>query len=870
MKLPLTIYQLYSWAVAADPSEILLTRTFCSGVSLLCYPTKYSASDEATISAQVLASMQSNALQLARLALSSPGTGSTMSSLLATSWAAQCALWQLKFLPDDPQRSMILPRLAESMTKKLVEQESSPSAEIQWIYLRALEQQSNHSDMLERLNQLLMDATAASHPTEFGVALTPNQILLEKAKVLCKLDQFEAASDIYEKLISRSPDDFSCWMQHLDCSFKSTGTIERTKTLVAEILDEQKDSKYPLRGPNLVKVELQARQLRTQGESDSGSAGLADAIKSYSETFASRVVCCFSDLENYLDLLSSHEATSNDHLVSLLDWIESCRIQNNFDKADTDSIRQNKLRAFICCCKMTHKLQSRTHDMDRNYLPPLDDLLEQWKFSLEFNKPAEGNETQKEIRPDDELLLVIVQQVLQAESCSPKSLVTAAALLEMAIKCSPYNSYLKICCIGIYHRLGATSRSWELFQGVGLKHIQLDSCTYVILPMLMSGGLFNEAIDACNAMIRFQAGTARETGDYAGRAMENGTLSKGNEFIEFQREKMNNSLTMLQAKAFILDAAPLLANPVSRKKFDEDPVLEGGLGTIQGIVGGESDVERATRMIPEVYNPNAALQVVSWADRNDAPDSSTQDNRDLSILSYETLVQGGVESKDDILKASRLCGHTHSLLILATLCIEATKAPKKGKLVKTSPELEKRTLGLLDMCDKCLAVAQNRFAGEGKLYDLRKSLVGITTDLCRTLALLVAGLPTRDREDTLDTREKAIVESLELVSGKVEPLSASLTAATIHDMFQILAHELVALFAIFRKLADVLSTFGWGKRKRKTKACAEAMAVLASHLEVTVTTLLSTLDRYDPFLVYRFYSSTVPSHLNLIVFLLFC
>jgi N-terminal acetyltransferase B complex non-catalytic subunit len=845
LKLPLTTYQIYSWAISADPNELLLTRTFCLGVALLCCPTKYSSDDQVSIRTHVLAHMQAIALQLARLSLSS-GSGSKMSSLLATSWAAQCALWQLQFLPPDPQRSMILPRLAESMTKRLVEQETSPSAEIQWIYLRALEQQSNFSDMLERLSQLSTEETGTSHPTEFGVALTPNQILSEKARILCALDKFEAAGDIYETLISKSPDDFSCWMHHLECSMKSAGTLERTEKLVEKILETQTETKYPLRGPHLVKIELKARLLNSGGGdniSDSLLDGLAKAIQGYTQMFAARATCCFSDVEKYLTLLRDSGGSSSNMVISLLEWTNAFRLENKFEKSDSDGVRQSKLRAFICSCKITHKLLSKCQESQIIHMPSLQELLEQWKLSLEFNRPAEGDDTQKEIRPDDELLLVIVQQLLRMKSCDPESLVTAATLLEMGMKYSPYNSYLKICAIQVYHGLGAPSRSWELFHAVGLKHIQLDSCTYVILPLLISGGLFNEAIDVCNAMIRFQAGTVRETGDYAGRAMENGTLSKAHEFLRFQQLKMNNSLTMLQAKALILDSAPLLAHPVPRKKLDEDPVLEGGLGIIQGIVGGGSDLERATRMTCEVFNPSAALQIVSWADNGGSLD--VEDNRDLSILSYENLQPvAEFETKEEILQASLCCGHTHSLLIRATFFMELMKPPKKGKLVNPTPELEKRATGLLDSCEKCSAAFGDYLSGDEGLCALRKSLQSTMIDLSRTLVMLVSGIPDGTASETLEDREKNVEKNLQNLTSKLENVGASLAAATVQDTFRILAHDLVSLFAIFRKVADALSTFGWGKRKRKTKVCAGVMAELASRLAEIVSGLLSTLDRY--------------------------
>jgi N-terminal acetyltransferase B complex non-catalytic subunit len=443
------------------------------------------------------------------------------------------------------------------------------------------------------------------------------------------------------------------------------------------------------------------------------------------------------------------------------------------------------------------------------------------------------------------LILLSVQQLLYQESSSTEALATGAVLLETAINHSPHNAYLQIAAIDVYYHLNAMSRSWELFQAIGLKHIQLDSCTYTILPLLMAGGLYNETIEVCNALLRFQAGAARDCSEFAGRAMEAGTLSKANEFLVFQRDKMNKSVAVLQAKGLILDSAALLANVVPRKKHDDDPMLEGRLGIYQGIVGGDADMGRATQMVVEAHNPYAALTLVSWADSDGSIDDGKDmaDNRDLSILSQQTLYQSKVESKQDIVQDALRRGHIHGLLIRSALCVDATKGPKKGKIVKSSDELEKRTSSLLDCVKACTEFVEKHTLAEGSGGECCKALMRATMALCRTLTMASAGLPTLEN-DSLEEREKFAAELLQSqVTDQLKQAKEHLTVSSVKDVCFLLPNYVVPLFALFRMCSNTLTLFGWGKRKRTTKICAGAMADLALAFAGIVQQLQSCVER---------------------------
>jgi N-terminal acetyltransferase B complex non-catalytic subunit len=916
LKLPLTAYQLYAWALSADPAnEAILTKTFSLGLNVLACPSKFGPAQQNNLSTHVLANLQAIALQYARLVVQGGG-GRGFAFMLTTAWAAQTALWQLQWLPnDDPQRSAILPRLAESMAKRLLGDDSDndeepQSAEIQLLALRTLEYQSKWSDMLQVLAKSSdysedgnADETAASQ-SEFGIAMTRHQVLKEKARILQQLEQFDAAQTVYEILLQTNPDDWSCWKGHLECGVQANGEEgkSRTERLVASTIAKQEEAemKYPLRAPHLMKVELVAhsiRQTETQETTKESIQALVDAIHAYAELFARRASCAFSDLEGYLELLLLEKtaiACKVEIIESLLEFAEKMRLSQTFkfEQEDNNKERQSKLRAYIFAARMTHKFLSKHADLQNRWMPNWNELVTEWQTSLTMSSSNEGEEasiifmwclrwicccrlitltaprafvsvciwsiiyflcfvllclqSQKETRPGDELLLLAVQQLLYCNNNNNDALVTAAVLLETAIDHSPHNAYLKFAAIDVYFQLDAMSRSWEFFQSIGIKHIQLDSCTFAIIPLLLSGGLYNETIVVCNALLRFQASTARDCGDYAGRAMEAGTLSKANEILVFQRERMNKSLTLLQAKGLILDSAALFAEGVPRKKLDEDPIHHGGLGTHQGIVGGESDFDRATQMVTEAHNPYAALSLVPWADQVGSVEEEWSDNRDFSMLSYQILYQTKRETKQEIVNDSLRRGHVHGLLIRASLVVEATKGPKKGKTVKSSDELSKRTTSLLECIETMSDFVEHNLSGTEAL--LMKTIL----DLSRILARFSAGLPTIEEEnDTLEQREQHgadmmdqqatpnLQKAREQVSSSSSSSSSTMNVTTVCSL---LSNYMVPLVAVFRMCATTFDKFGLGKRKLKTKRIAGSMANFASELAGITKIMLHSVE----------------------------
>jgi tetratricopeptide (TPR) repeat protein len=329
--------------------------------------------------------------------------------MLATAWAAQSALWQLEWLPDDDKRKILLPRLAESMARRVVQQEDArgpSSAEIRLLCLRTLEVQSKWEDMLQLLEDIpntdpeqLKDGSSSIVSSEFGVPLTQHQIQVEKANILRKLHRSENARLIYETLLNDSPDDWSCWKGHLESAIFED-KIDLTRDLVTTVLKEREGSRIQLRGPHLMSVEIATENARRKTSKDA-LREVGSTIQKYAEIFAYCAACTFSDLEHYVNmLLRTDEEAAREVIVSLLEFADALRQKNKSspttEGGSADGLRnkerQSKLRAYIFAVKLTHKLVSSRKELADRFLPDWTELVAEWRSTLSLSSSNEGEE----------------------------------------------------------------------------------------------------------------------------------------------------------------------------------------------------------------------------------------------------------------------------------------------------------------------------------------------------------------------------------------------------------------------------------------------------------------------------------------------
>lgn len=397
---------MYCWAASRYESGLLLRKAFLYGIGVVVAP------QYGSISERILANMQALAMKSASI-IQQEGISSSMN--LATSWAAQTALWQLKLggedggkstdsssqLDDEKQRQQrlaLMPRLAESLALKCIKGTSesammggsalefSVRREFYFLYLRTLRCQNRWQEMLDTLQSDVFKANE-----ETGVTLAPKQQILEQqAECFEYLENFQQARQKFEQLLEDYPDDVKYWKAHLRCSLAEHGNDEEhgfttTENLVSRVIEERRGESYPKRGPYLMKLELLAERIKRKAAAASVAPLLGAEIKEYGNTFGPRVSCAFSDIETYLDMAVTGTA-SDDLILELLKWLQTLRISP--DASDPKELRSQQ-RSYIFSVKMTHKILAHRTDLQQEWMPDWKELVRIWKKTLDCDPPIE-------------------------------------------------------------------------------------------------------------------------------------------------------------------------------------------------------------------------------------------------------------------------------------------------------------------------------------------------------------------------------------------------------------------------------------------------------------------------------------------------
>jgi N-terminal acetyltransferase B complex non-catalytic subunit len=810
LRLPLTCYQMYCWAASkAENDEFTVRKAYLSGFAVLVAP-QYQH-----IAGAILANMQVLALQLARVQQQAFGISP------ATAWAAQTALWQLQLESQDPHKMVLLPRLAESLASKAVYQQpfKDPltATENFLLYIRTLDYQNKWEEKLKALQDKLDEAADQMVP--------PRQTVLDmKADTLLKLKRFSEAREVIEELLSEYPDDWRFWKIHLECVLGDSdgADVSATEKFVETILEKNRDNKYPLRGPRLMRLDLVEQRNKLENISeDEARQAMLNAIKAYGDEIGGSCTCVYADLAPYLDTVL--KGSDIEFGKSLVEWAKEKQVSPFNDDPKTSRAH---LRNYLLGMNILHRVVTEHKELLKVALPPWQDLVEVWKV---LESTGEKDQAQKESRPADDLILLAVQQLLYDDP-DRERLVTAACLLESAIHWSPYNAYLKISAILVYGALNSVSRAWELAKGLQIKHIQHESCVFFLLPLLHAGGLYREMLFICQEILRLQQTAIRDASDFAARAMENGSYSKAEEFINFQKKRMNMSLTTLEAKGYILDSAAL---------YVQDD-RQDALGAIQGIVGGESDIERASQMVAEAHNPLGAFSLLKFRGSLEHMSVIYSDNRDFSIFSNEILLRRTFASSEQIVNDCMRRGHHQRLLITAALCLEATKGPKKGKISKNTIEQEKCCKSLLSTIQSAYEISLDQRYGS-----MLKSMHG----MCFAISAFGAGIHPESSpiEDTLESREEKIVSYL-LAAEKdlkyvVDIFSFASNQLSVSEVCRVLPDFVIPIFAFFRMCLRAAELYGWGPRKHKSKPCASAVFSLCTTIRLLVQQMKDCISR---------------------------
>jgi hypothetical protein len=444
-------------------------------------------------------------------------------------------------------------------------------------------------------------------------------------------------------------------------------------------------------------------------------AGYLKLFCSDTPSLPSRPSCVYGDLRPYLGFLARGWCEMEDATVAhqqIASWLKSLAplLQANKpfscdDKDDSSKGLRMKLRSYTTLCQLIHETIFLSQSAYPSVVDSIAEVLEHcsiqsmiqiWTQSLSVadwvaapsnmdrrQKHKELREGQKEGLPGDDLLILVAHLLmrealalnLSGERCSDdgvranhsaaefgRYVLTAVALLEHGVRHSPYNAGVKIAMMRACSMLTAGARVAQLgLEDLRLKQIQHESLSYLTLDCSLRSGMYRAVSSQALDILKLHRSCASDTPPFIMEALGSGNLGVSLDILHFQVSQMNTSCQSLQAKALIMDMAPLVGltgisstNPSQRQKTanNQREKQTTMIGNMHGIVGlAETDNERVLQILQDAHEPHSAPSILhevsTLAEDNNYTRTmsrcsgveSFSDNRDFDVLDY-ALVTG--------------------------------------------------------------------------------------------------------------------------------------------------------------------------------------------------------------------------------------
>ena len=401
--------------------------------------------------------------------------------------------------------------------------------------------------------------------------------------------------------------------------------------------------------------------------------------------------------------------------------------------------------------------------------------------------------------------------------------------------------------------LNASFRVVDLFQLLDVKQIQMDSLSYLFLPSALSSGLYKEATDHCVRILDTHRSTAATLPEHTKKSMNNGFYIVAEDMMNFQRHKMQKSVQLLEAKAMIMDLAPLYYSSPNEKQC---------LGALHGLIGSSSDKSRALKIVDDASDFFGAPSIIRIVG-DDSKDNHVvkmeyEDNRDFTLWNFVIGCKNfyGTKSHQNTSKVmtenSFISGHVHAILVRAVLITCTTKPhkkkKKKGSSVIVIPEtMKERCKSLINAVNK----AENFINDEGGFWKLVKGLSTVITSLCANDPPM-AGNGIDESCNTITNclsdglngvalLQKEWKDSVSLISSKKDSLST--TATLLSNICSLLPKQIVPAFTLIMTVKKLFKIHGWTKNKNQTKKDATQLLLLISEFKLFLVEIRKKLMR---------------------------
>ncbi|GAA5990947.1 hypothetical protein JCM5350_008289 [Sporobolomyces pararoseus] len=235
--------------------------------------------------------------------------------------------------------------------------------------------------------------------------------------------------------------------------------IAETRQVFEKLMKESSKAKVE-RGFLLGLLEI-SREIRARSWKEDES--LQSLLLAYLEQFGGKM-CCYDDLKPYLEVLKAEEAQV---VLEKAKEIASKKEKLSMDEARR-SINALKIVRYLSSPQTAEEEASSAND-----------YLQRYFSNLTLGKDLPPTELQ----PADDFALLSAQALVSAyHSSNDRSyLEQAAALLDHALRSSKYKYQSRILLINIYRLLGASSLSLSHYRIFGVKNIQYDTLSHLIL-----------------------------------------------------------------------------------------------------------------------------------------------------------------------------------------------------------------------------------------------------------------------------------------------------------------------------------------------------------------------------------------------------
>lgn len=470
---------------------------------------------------------------------------------------------------------------------------------------------------------------------ELGPMIDIDRLMLE-ASLAKSVDNYARTAAVYQTLLEKhNGDDWTFLKEFIAARFKLGDDFAKVEKDVRAFLTQLQARKgnEQLRGPRLAVIHLLSEKLARLRAVETPKDALAavetqieEQIMLYIERFFTKT-CCFTDLQQYLALfLSGSESVSNAARARLVDRIskmssESVSIKSSEDEGDRKGAL-DKLNRRLLSLK-TLRFLGFYDDEAKFPVAELKKLVQalvdEYEATGWLNVGSTGG--QREVQNTDNLLLLAAHFLIDAyQRTAPggtgdgrrrQLLVQAAALLELGLEKSAYNFQMKLLLSRVYGYLGAAEAMLSRHTELDVKHVQLDSLSFLVLDKMLQLCHFPEARRLTDAIDRLHRSTANDTPEYISRSYKTGVYSKVIDMTGFLYQKMKKSHTLAISKGEALLFALFDASANGPSKLHDllvSPAFEKSVGGLDAMLANADELARNQhREVIVQWTPHAVV-----------------------------------------------------------------------------------------------------------------------------------------------------------------------------------------------------------------------------------------------------------------------